>query len=181
MNNLLTSVPLNEIKKYVIRQINTFFPDSNVLEENDCEFEEAFNDAIKRTNYCFHFITLRGYTILDDDGQKHSYFQHTNSDQYSQFLYFLSNSLWKKYPHRSTVCDKLILLNKALHGCWYTYKVNLPDIFLLAHPVGSVIGHAIYNNFLVILQNVTIGDRRYTTEPIGKFCFLSGGGYNNWL
>ena len=55
MNNLLTSVPLNEIKKYVIKQINTFFPDSNVLEENDCEFEEAFNDAIKRTNYCFQF------------------------------------------------------------------------------------------------------------------------------
>ncbi len=175
MNNLVTSIPLNEIKKYVVRQINTFFPDSNVLDENDKEFEDAFIDAIRRTNYCFQFITLPGYTVLDDNGQKCSYFQHTNSDQYSQFLYFLSNSLWKKYPHRSDICDKLILLNKMLHCCWYTYKVKLPDIFLLAHPVGSVIGHAIYNDFLVILQNVTIGDRKKSIEPIGKFCFLSGG------
>ncbi len=175
MNDLITSIPLDKIKKYVIKQINTFFPDESTLEEDDKEFNDAFLDAIKRVNYCFHFIKLNGYSSIDSNGEKHSYFQHTNSDQYAQFLYFLSNSLWKMYPHRSYICDKLILLNKMLHCCWYTYKVNLPDIFLLGHPVGSVIGHAIYNNFLVILQNVTIGDRRFTTEPIGKFCFLSGG------
>lgn len=108
-------------------------------------------------------------------GVKESFFQHTNSDQYCQFLWFFSNSLWNMFPEKKWICDKVILLNKALHGCWFTYKVQLPDIFIVVHPVGSVIGHATYSNYLVICQNVTIGERVGDKKRIGEYCFLATG------
>ena len=37
-----------------------------------------------------------------------------------------------------------------------SYKCELPDIFFIYHSVGTVIGNAYYNNFLVISQSVTI-------------------------
>ena len=37
-----------------------------------------------------------------------------------------------------------------------SYKCELPDIFFIYHSVGTVIGNASYNNFLVISQSVTI-------------------------
>ena len=74
------------------------------------------------------------------------------------------------------MCSRLVILNRALSGCWFSFKANLPDIFLLIHPVGTVIGHkgVTFSDYLVVLQNVTIesvegyGDELY----IGKCCFL---------
>ena len=77
---------------------------------------------------------------------------------------------------KKNICDKIILLNKALHGCWYTYKVELPDIFILIHPVGSVIGHAHYSDYLVVCQNVTIGQKEVgDMSTIRENCFLGTG------
>ena len=55
----------------------------------------------------------------------------------------------------------------------------MPDIFCLGHPVGSVIGNALYSNGLVILQNVTIntqknGQGEYLLK-IGKGVFFGAG------
>lgn len=172
---LVTSISKENIKKYVIKQLNTFFPDGNDVRECK-ELDAAFENAFVRIEKCFSHIAVRGYSVKTEEGKKSAYFQHTNSDQYCQFLYFLSNSLWNEFPEKKDICDKLILLNKALHGCWFTYKVKLPDIFILSHPVGSVIGHALYSDYLVIHQNVTIGEREIgATKRIGKYCFLSTG------
>ena len=174
MSALITSIPIDRLKHYAINQINTFFPDGNIVEYDDSELNEAFMDALKRLEFCFEHITNPRYSIFDDKHVVHPYFQHTNSEQYCTFLYFLSNSLWKLYPDKSWICDKLILLNKTLHCCWYTYKVKLPDIFYLIHPIGSIIGHAVYSNYLVICHNVTIGERMDTSNSIGELCYLGG-------
>ena len=172
---LVTSIEKERILEYTIKQLNNLFPDGN--EVLICrEIQDAYDKALDRLENCFKHIVIRGYSIVSKDGNKYPFFQHTNSDQYCQFLWFFSNTLWKLYPFKKDVCDKLILLNKALHGCWYTYKVNLPDIFILCHPVGSVIGHAIYSDYLVVCQNVTIGEREVgATKRIGKYCFLATG------
>ena len=168
------SIDKYSLFSYVLKQVNTFFPDKNkVVKDN--QLTKAFEKALSRLEYCFSHISDPLYSTLDENGIEHPFFQHTNSDQYCIFLYYFSNSLWKMYPTKKDVCDKLILLNKTLHGCWFTYKVELPDIFYVSHPVGSVIGHAIYRNFLVICQNVTIGERIDTKEEIGEYCFLSTG------
>lgn len=101
-------------------------------------------------------------------------FSHLHSDQYSQFLYFLSNSLWN-LSGNTILCSKIINLNKYLNGMFYSYKCRLPEIFLFAHPVGSIIGNASYSDGLVVFQNVTIntGDdaRGVVLLNLGKVFF----------
>ena len=101
-------------------------------------------------------------------------FYHLNSDQYSQFLYFLSNSLWKLNGDKN-ICDKLILLNKALHGIWYSYKNNLPKIFAFIHPVGTVLGNANYSDYLIVCQNVTVNTIVKSGHTFGKGLVLWSG------
>lgn len=168
-------IGINGLKYYLINQLNYFFPDGQAVTD-DAELSDSFEKALSRLDYCFKHIVIQGYWTVDKSGNKHPFFQHTNSDQYCQFLWFLSNTIWKCYPEKKSICDKIILLNKALHGCWYTYKVELPDIFILIHPVGSVIGHAHYSNFLVVCQNVTIGQKEVgDMSTIGEYCFLGTG------
>ena len=166
------SIPKSELKSFIGRQLNTFFPDKYKFSGRDINV--AFELGLERTEWCFKHITLESYF---KDNQ--ALFSHLHSDQYSQFLYFFSNSLFLESQNKP-ICDKLILLNKALNGMFYSYKGKLPDIFLLGHPVGTVIGNANYSNFLVIFQNVTIntGDVDENGDPtpsIGKGVFLASG------
>jgi serine O-acetyltransferase len=112
--------------------------------------------------------------VVDGETQ----FSHLHSDQYSMFLYFLSNSLWD-ISQNKPLCDKLIVLNKSLNGMFYSYKGKLPDIFLFQHPVGSVIGNAKYSDYLVVFQNVTINtecDENGSPAPsLGRGVFLAVG------
>lgn len=39
---------------------------------------------------------------------------------------------------------------------WY-YEIELPDHFMVEHPVGSVLGRATYGDYMYIYQGVTIG------------------------
>lgn len=103
------------------------------------------------------------------------YFNHLNMDQYSQFLYYFSNALWRRGGNED-VCSKLVLLNRELSGCWFSYKGKLPDIFILMHPVGSVIGHknVVFSDYLVIMQNITINGT--TSElKLGQALFIGAG------
>lgn len=164
------SLTKSELIEYVLKQINTFYPDKHIKPQS---VSLGMDLALERTEYCFSHIKVKGY---QKDGQV--YFYHLHSDQYSQFLYYLANSIWK-LGGDSTVCDKLILLNKALHGIWVSYKGELPDIFLLTHPVGTVLGNAKYANGLVVSQNVTVNtneDLNGNPAPVlGRGLFLSAG------
>lgn len=65
--------------------------------------------------------------------------------------------LWIAYgKYHKTICDKTVILNKALNNLFITYKCELPPHFLFAHSTGSIIGNAGYSDYLVISQNVTI-------------------------
>lgn len=60
-----------------------------------------------------------------------------------------------------------------------SYKCPMPNIFILAHPVGSVIGNAKYSDGLYISQNVTINthinENGELDLRIGKGCFMGAG------
>ncbi|MDQ0048943.1 serine O-acetyltransferase [Paenibacillus polymyxa] len=165
------SLTTSELKDYIAAQLENYFPDKYNFGGRD--IDSAIALALERTEYCFGKIISQGYTR---DGK--TYFSHLHSDQYSQFLYFLSNSLWKISGNKP-ICDKLILLNKLLNGMFYTYNVELPNIFLFGHPVGSVLGKANYSDFLVVFQNVTINtsfDADGNAAPVlGKGLFLGAG------
>lgn len=169
---MILSLPQVELFNYVRAQLNHFFPDGQDLRWE--QGRSAFHLALDRTEYSFSRTVTRGYT----DGSGNAMFSHLHSDQYSQFLYYFANSLWK-LSEDQPACNKLIFLNKALNGYFFSYKYRLPDVFLFAHPVGSIIGNAGYSDFLVISQNVTIntGTEQGPDDlpKLGKGLFLGAG------
>lgn len=71
------------------------------------------------------------------------------------FLYLLSRSLNARAQFN--LADIIFATNKMMHSIDMYYQVNLPKVFHLEHPVGSVIGKASFGNFLYIGQNCTVG------------------------
>ncbi|HOW58285.1 MAG TPA: transferase [Candidatus Omnitrophota bacterium] len=162
------SMPFSELKPYIAKQLDHFFPDSYRFDGADVD--SALDAAIQRAEYCFKHVDMRYYN--DERG---ACFYHLHSDQYTSFLYFLSNSLWLKSQNKP-LCDKLLFLNKTLNSMFISYHCKLPDIFVFSHAIGSVIGNAVYSDFLVVFQNVTIntGDDTGVWQPpkLGKGVFL---------
>jgi serine O-acetyltransferase len=132
----------------VAAQMNNFFPDGDNIEAG--EVEQYMSEAIERIYAAFSWIKNKYY--------RHEgcvFFNHQHSDQYCSFLYLLGNTA---FHHGNTaLAIKTFLLNKALHGVDLYYSVQLPEIFLVVHPVGSVIGNAKYENFLTVYQGCTVG------------------------
>lgn len=166
---MVLSITRQELFEYVSRQMNTYFPDKCTLGGD----KRAFDLALERLEYCFKHISVKNY---NKNGQVNFY--HLHMDQYSTFLYYYANSIWKLGGEK-VLADKLILLNRALSGMWCSYTNNLPDIFCFVHPVGTVLGNANYSDYLVVLQNVTVNtmedDKGNRVLDIGKGCYLSAG------
>lgn len=166
------SIGKNELYNYVQKQMNYFFPDNENIEGKDVEL--AFEKALKRTEECFSVINNPAYS----DEKGNVFFSHIHSDQYAQFLYFYSNSLWNISKNK-VVCDKLMGLNRVLNNLFISYKCELPEHFFLAHAFGTIIGNAKFEDFLCVSHLVTIntGEKQQgiCTPHIGKGVWLSPG------
>lgn len=165
------SLSVSELKEYVSKQLDNFFPDQYRFDGVDVD--KALDMALQRMEYCFKHVSQPHYFK-----EGNVCFSHRHSDQYTAFLYFLSNSLWLESQNKP-LCDKLFLLNRALNAVFVSYKCELPDIFIFDHAVGTVIGNAKYSDFLVIFQNVTVntGDDNGVWIPpeLGRGVFLGAG------
>lgn len=172
---------------YLSNQLSTFLPDGIAFENEDTK--RAFSQALERAEKCFSHVALPGFS----DDQGNAYLSHLHTDQYAMFLYFFMNSLWKQ-SNNTVICSKVMTLNRMLHGFFLSFKCALPEIFCLQHPLGTVLGNACYNDYLVVLQNVTVntgvssdgslcpvlgkglflgaGSKIIGTEPIGDRCSL---------
>lgn len=153
------SLETEDLKHYVSMQLERFFPDSYMFKGNDVD--SAFELALERLEYCYKYIAIPTY----NSGMQ-TFFSHLHGDQYSQFLYFLSNSLWS-ISENKPICDKIIQLNRMLSGMFYSYNSGLPDIFYWSHPVGTVLGKAKYSNFFSVRQNCTVTTQEPDSTPFG--------------
>lgn len=78
-----------------------------------------------------------------------------HSGCWSLYLYYLSNAIWQC---GEVVCaEQIYYLNKILHSVDWYCGIELPEHFMVEHPVGSVLGKATYGDCLFIYQGVTIG------------------------
>lgn len=126
--------------------------------------------ALEKTEYCFRHTNNKYYV---KDGE--TYFNPFHSAQYSIFLYFLARAIFQSSPEHHVVADKVYYLNKALNGFDLFYEVNMPDIFMLDHPVGSVLGRAKYGAYFSFSQNCTVGNNKGRYPSIGEnVTMLSG-------
>lgn len=82
-------------------------------------------------------------------------FHIENSIQYSIFLYYLSNSLYKSGNMDSA--SYVYYLNKIMNSVELFYAVELPDHFGMEHPLGSVMGRAKYGDYFFFYQGCTVG------------------------
>ena len=143
-----TSVMLNKLSIL----LKNFFPeDKNYKLLNEKFFTRIIKISYDRIEYCLQKINNKYYR-----NNKKIFFNHLNSDHMCTFLYFLYNSGYREKIDKKII-TKLFYLNKILHSVDIFYHVNLPDIFLLVHPLGTVIGRAKFDNYLTVYNNVGVG------------------------
>lgn len=166
---MVLSLPREELLHYVQAQLSHFFPDRYVFRGEDVD--ASFQLALDRMEHCITAISHPGY----HDSHGNPSFSHLHADQYAQFLYFLGNTLWAQSQNKP-LCDKLLQLNRVLFSLFISYKCRLPDHFFLGHPIGAILGNAVYHDFLVVSQGVTVNtsqDELGNPAPVlGKGLFL---------
>jgi serine O-acetyltransferase len=90
---MILSLSIIDLRNYVLNQLNYFFPDNQLIKPN--EIETVLNDVLDRLDYCFEKVNNKNYRE-----HSQSIFNHLYSDQYLVFLWFLSNTIWKKSENK---------------------------------------------------------------------------------
>ena len=148
-------------------QCNHIFPDGDAVTAD--ALMTWVPGALARLEHCFAQIDNRYFF---DGGA--AVFSHLHGDQYAMWLYYLSNELYRQGGPAS-VASKLFLLNKSLHGCDMFYEIALPDIFLVVHPLGTVLGRANYSDYFVAYQRVGVGSNHEIYPSFGRHVTLRPG------
>ena len=156
---LLSSLNADQLAIYTARQLNHFFPDPEPAQPE--KLLPAVEWTLDRL-YKLHRSTADKYYF--QNGQP--YFDHLHGDQYATYIYFLSRYCVTELGSRN-LAAKLYLLNKALFAVDIYFEVELPEIFLLCHPVGTVLGRASYQDYLVVSQSCTVGGVGDTYPTLG--------------
>ncbi len=154
------SLPRSELATYTVRQLNHFFPDGHELTGSD--LMPGLDVALDRLDYCFRHAISPRY-----NGPEGTHLNHLYADHYLMYLWFLANSLSRQGADRRLL-SKLYYLNKALHAFDCMYDTGLPDIFLIFHGSGTMLGKATYGNFFVALQGCTIGAHHGKYPTLGQ-------------
>lgn len=160
------SLSRTDLALYVRKQFENLFPDGADLGD----LPKFVDLALGRIEHCFSRVRLKGYSA---NGQPR--FSHWHSDQYAIFLYYLANSAFREKPGHP-IADKAYALNKALHALDAFYEVQLPDVFAVQHPVGTVLGRATYSDFFICYHNCTVGANLDNDYPsFGRGVVMYGG------
>lgn len=157
---MLLSLDKTELMEYTSCQLNNFFPDRNKV--NLSETSKYVDLALDRMNFCFKHVAYQRY-----NKEGITQFSHLYSDHYLMYVWFLANTIWKEGGDTS-IASKLYYLNKTLHGIDCMYDTQLPDIFLLFHSSGTMLGKASYADYFVALQGCTVGSQKGKYPVFGK-------------
>ena len=150
----VVSIDKNQLPGYVTSQINNIMPVPGSTGRRHKVIEAHLGEALARTQRCIDEVKM----------WKAGVFDVMHSTQYSIFLYFLSNSIWKNDQTRD-VPTELFSLNKALNAIDLFYEIEMPEVFFIGHTAGIVLAKATYSNHLVLYQNSTVG-KNHGDAPI---------------
>lgn len=155
----------NEQLKFILKnQIKNFYGLSKIEEKL---IDDNMGKAIYRAQRCFKYINSK-YHINE--------INPLHADQYATFLYFLSNCLYNDFGDELNIlCNKIFNVIRTTSSVDIFYKTKLPDIFFLAHPLGSVIGGGIFSNYFLFRQNCTVGHNNGFYPKIGEFVSMYPG------
>lgn len=137
---------MSPIIEQVIRQLSNFWSISDDDINMIIKYE---NEVLNRCEYYFQRVDNKYFRLEVN---------LTHSGQWLLFLYYFSNTL--SHNGQTALADKFYYLNKVMHSIDIYHAVNLPDVFFLEHPVGSVFGRAEYGTNFFAMQNCTVGGNR---------------------
>ncbi len=157
---MILSMPADRLCTYFSSQLNTFFPDDHLVKPAD--LKRVLDIAVDRLHFCFKHVAFNRYCR---DGE--TYYNHLYSDHNIVFLWLLSNTAFKETENQS-IAAKFYYLNKSLHAFDCMYDTKLPEIFLVFHGAGTMLGKANYNDFFVCLQGCTVGSHKGLYPTFGK-------------
>lgn len=143
---MIQTLSNENILLYLKKQLLYNFPD-------ECEIENLdviLKTALEKIKYNFIHISLPYYSKNNQP-----YFNHLNADHYTVFIYYCSNIAYKRGD--IILASKLFYLNKSMHSFHCMYDTELPDIFIVCHGMGTVLGKAEYKNYFVVTQGCTVG------------------------
>ncbi len=164
---MITTLQPGELANYVASQMSAFFPDRAT---SGIEIRKFVDHALERTDH-----NLSGQNRKYGREKSEAKFDHLHTDQYAVFLYYLSNSVHHLQGDRR-LASKVYALNKALHGLDAFFEILLPPVFIVQHPVGTVLGRAEYGNFLFVYQQCLVGAGLDGGKPVlGDGVILFGG------
>jgi len=159
------SLEASDLKSYLRTQLRFHFP---VAENAFAGFDEVVDEALRRLATCFRDVVLPGYR---KNGEP--FFNHLHADQNASFYYFCANSAYRM--GLLELASLFFLFNKMQNGLVCMYDTALPDVFLLIHTVGTVLGKASYGSNFVAYQNVTVGTESGRQPAIGDGVVIYGG------
>jgi serine O-acetyltransferase len=152
------------LRALVARQLGSFFEYQPA--EDEAALEAALETALERVRRCFGRIVLKRYRR--DDGA--AVLNPFHSGQFCIFLYYLGRAL--ALAGAGSLADRVYYLNRALNGVDLFHQVELPDVFCLEHPLGSVIGRARIGDGFFFAQGVTVGGNKGAYPVIGRHVSL---------
>ena len=156
---------LNEDKLscYLARQLMHAFPDEADLSD----LSRIVSKALVKLEHCFQSSRYAPYWR-----DEICYFNHLNADQYVIFIYFCSGIAFFDIANLA-LAEKLFYLNKSLHSFHCMYDTILPEIFLVVHGSGIVLGKASYSNYFVVMHGCTVGSNsKFETPSLGPYLFM---------
>ncbi|MBT5240529.1 MAG: serine acetyltransferase [Rhodospirillaceae bacterium] len=161
------SLSCDDLTEYVATQMDAFFPDGFPVRP---QLKRYVTAALERMEHCVLRASLKGFHTKD--GPR---YHHLHTDQHAMFLYYLSNTVFDM-GGPVPVAEKTYALNKTLHSLDVFYEVELPAVFALVHPVGTVLGRATYGDYFCAYQNVSVGADLDGNHPIfGDGVVMYGG------
>lgn len=103
-----TEIPIADISNQLIHQLSSFFP---LSEEEKKITKVKIERVVSRCEYCFSLTDNKYYSLNGE-----TYFNPYQSAQYTIFLYYFSNTIFRETDNR-ILADKLYYLNKIMNGC----------------------------------------------------------------
>jgi serine O-acetyltransferase len=154
------SLDIEELRAYTSAQLNNLFPDKHKIDLDD--YKVQVDNAISRLDNCFSKITLKHY---NNEGK--TQLNHLYSDQYLMYVWFLANTIYQE-KENANLSNKLYCLNKSLFAFDCMYNTQLPDIFIIFHGAGTMLGKAKYSDYFIALQGCTIGSHKGNYPILGR-------------
>ena len=162
---MLFEIQKEDIIGGLVRQLTSFFS----MSDNEIDILNSLAQTV--FNRCeFSFLENKNkYYSKEGEG----YFNPYHSGQYTVFLYYYSNSVFKADAGNARLADKIYYLNKIMNACDLFYEVDLPEVFMLDHPLGSVMGRAKFGNYFAFSQNCTVGNNNNIFPQIGEYVTMT--------